>query len=73
MFNSADSVNKEVDSDIGPHTRVLFMNSTRRVSQQTATSVNFRGIMDPVSDSSKSVGERERERETRDCVVTEIS
>ena len=70
MFNPAETVNnaienKEIDDD-GEQTRILFMNSTRRVSQQTASSVNFRGIMDPVSDCSRSVGERE----TRDCVVT---
>jgi len=43
-------VNKELDDDMGPSTRVLFMNTTKRLGQDSPhSSVNFRGIMDSVS------------------------
>ena len=47
----ADSVNEMCDDELGPASRVFFISTARRISQQYSTtpSVNFRGIMDPVS------------------------
>ena len=46
----ADMVNEQLDDELGPSTRVMFMNTVKRLSQESPnSSVNFRGIMDSVS------------------------
>lgn len=50
-FSLADSIDEMDDEELGSKSRIFFINTPRRIPTQDTTtpSVNFRGLMDPVS------------------------
>ena len=73
-----DSVHEMGDEELGPESRVFFINNSRRISAQDSStpSVNFRGLMDPspfqISDQTpmETVVEMFRKMGLRQCLVS---